>query len=340
MLNLIITLGAATLLTVAGVEIYRRWSLSREVLDVPNERSSHVVPTPRGGGLVVVLVVIVSLLAFSGTSGRGLSFGFYFGALVVAGISLVDDLRGISPFVRLFFHAVAAGAVVFGFDIAAPGAESSVVVWGERIVFFVWIVWLINAYNFMDGIDGIAALQAVVAGVAWLAAGLLMAAPHSAFLGGITAAASLGFLLLNWQPAKIFMGDVGSAFLGFVFASLPIAAAREADGTSGWTVLFLGVMFVWMFVFDSVLTFLRRLLRGEKVWKAHREHLYQRLVIKGRSHASTTLVYGVTGAVLSVVALAVFPVQILSAATGFLIGASVLGIFLGYCWRSKILRSQ
>jgi UDP-N-acetylmuramyl pentapeptide phosphotransferase/UDP-N-acetylglucosamine-1-phosphate transferase len=192
----------------------------------------------------------------------------------------------------------------------------------------------------MDGIDGIAALQAVVAGTLWLIAGLAVTAPQTAFLGGVTAAASLGFLALNWQPAKIFMGDVGSAFLGFVFATLPIAAVRESEGSAGWGFFGVAVLFVGMFVFDSVLTFFRRLVRGEKVWLAHREHLYQRLVISGRSHATATILFGIAGIFLGAVGLAMYPFYVISLPVGLAACALIFGGFAGIYRRLLVVEQR
>ena len=169
------------------------------------------------------------------------------------------------------------------------------------VLTFLWIVWLTNAYNFMDGIDGIAGTQALTAGIGWFVIGGISDFPLTGFYGGIIAFSTLGFLVLNWQPAKIFMGDVGSAFLGFTFAVMPLLARREfnlttknsSDCSNLWV---LGIVLVWLFVFDTVFTFIRRAVKKEKVWEAHRSHLYQRLVIKGFSHQTVTIIYGLISA--------------------------------------------
>jgi UDP-N-acetylmuramyl pentapeptide phosphotransferase/UDP-N-acetylglucosamine-1-phosphate transferase len=169
--------------------------------------------------------------------------------------------------------------------------------WFGLIMTFVWIVGLTNAYNFMDGIDGIAGGQAVVAGLGWTLLGWLDHQPLVAALGLLLAASSLGFLGHNWPPARIFMGDVGSAFLGFTLAVLPVVAAQH-NPRLAWA----GVLLVWPFVFDAAFTFLRRLRKRENVFAAHRSHLYQRLVIAGYSHRFVTLLYiglALAGAVLA-----------------------------------------
>lgn len=151
---------------------------------------------------------------------------------------------------------------------------------------------MINAYNFMDGIDGIAGLQAVTAGVSWLALASIFGIPTVYYVGGVIAASSLGFLIHNWQPAKIFMGDVGSAFLGFTFAAMPLVATKQ-NPKSLHVFAFFGLVFLWFFVFDSIVTFIYRLVLARNVFKAHREHIYQRLVQSGMSHRKVAAIYGI-----------------------------------------------
>jgi Fuc2NAc and GlcNAc transferase len=294
---------AVFMLTYVGVELFRRWSLKRKMLDIPNERSSHSVPTPRGGGLVIFSVSILTFLFYNVVSGTEFYWSYFAGAVIIAVISLIDDVKTISPFLRILFHSIAAGLVVWclgGFErISIPFygiIETGI--WGNVIAFF-WIVWLINAYNFMDGIDGIAAMQAITAGIGWSLTGRFLEIQDVEFYGGVLAASALGFLILNWQPAKIFMGDVGSAFLGYSFAVLPLFCLKSIKSTGGEAnLLWMAVFFVWFFVFDSVFTFFKRLFRGEKVWQPHRQHIYQKMVINGLSHRSVTSIYGTASALL------------------------------------------
>ncbi|MHB1317367.1 MAG: MraY family glycosyltransferase, partial [Anaerolineae bacterium] len=157
--------------------------------------------------------------------------------------------------------------------------------WGLPLS-LVWVLGLTNVYNFMDGIDGLASSQAVAAGLGWAALGVLSGQPAASALGSVIAAGSLGFLLHNWPPARVFMGDVGSAYLGFTFAALTIAGAQAEPRLA-----IAGILLVWPFVFDAAFTILRRLLRRENVLAPHRTHLYQRLVIAGRSHRFVTCLY-------------------------------------------------
>jgi UDP-N-acetylmuramyl pentapeptide phosphotransferase/UDP-N-acetylglucosamine-1-phosphate transferase len=145
---------------------------------------------------------------------------------------------------------------------------------------------LLNAYNFMDGIDGIAGGQGAVAGVGWAITGWLAGIPAVLVLGMLLAGSCAGFLRHNWSPARIFMGDVGSTFLGFSFAALPLMAGRIDR-----SLMAVGILLLWPFLFDAVFTFLRRLLNREKVWKPHRSHLYQRLTGAGSSHSVISRLY-------------------------------------------------
>lgn len=192
---------------------------------------------------------------------------------------------------RLAVQSVASLLVVSVYTSGgdyAPGAEIYRFV--VPVFIFLWVVWLTNAYNFMDGIDGIAGLQAVVAGVGWLAAGIVLQQETIWFYGGILAFSGFGFLIQNWQPAKIFMGDVGSAFLGYTFAVLPVLAVGRSEKTFGQLFITAAAL-LWLFIFDTVFTFCRRALDAEKVWKPHRTHIYQRLVARGFSHRRVAAVY-------------------------------------------------
>jgi Fuc2NAc and GlcNAc transferase len=289
----------------AGVGLFRRWSVRRQLLDIPNERSSHSQPTPRGGGIVIALTGLAGYLITVWVFGVPFSPGFFFGAVLVAGVSWLDDLYGLPFWARLIVHIAAACALVADLGVwqSVPVPLSSAVVplgtVAGAIVTIAWIVWLLNAYNFMDGIDGIAGLQAVVAGVAWAFVAGALGLGGTLLFAAVLAAVSFGFLIHNWQPARIFMGDVGSAFLGFTLAALPLLARHEAQSEMPALIL-IAVALVWFFVFDTVFTFLRRAIKGERVWEAHRSHLYQRLVIGGMSHRSVTVLYGLGSALTSI----------------------------------------
>jgi len=263
--------------------VMRRVSLARGLLDVPNERSSHATPTPRGGG---VAIVIGSLGAFIGlwllcAVDTNLFIALAGGGLAVAVIGLIDDRRPLPASVRLIVHiAAAAWALTWLAKSSGPHLTAAI-----QLVALLGIIWTLNLYNFMDGIDGIAASEGVF--VSWAGAGLLLLAGGSfgiAAMALAVGAACLGFLIWNWPPARIFMGDVGSAYLGYVIGVLALAGARE-NAVTLWVWLILGAVF---FV-DATLTLVRRMFRGERVHQAHRSHAYQWLARRWASHKRVTV---------------------------------------------------
>ena len=292
--TLAVTAFAAVGCAALGTVVMRRRAHAWGLVDIPNDRSMHTRATPRGGGIVLVLVVIAGLAAAVAALPLPTGWTVVYAALalVVAAIGWRDDLRSVAPLRRLLVHVAAAAAAtaVWGtFDaVAFPyTAAMAVPPVAAAVLTVVWLVGLLNAYNFMDGIDGIASGQAVAAGVTWVVI-CGPAAPLPTAVAALIAAASLGFLLHNWAPARIFMGDAGSGFLGFSFALLPlIAYATLGDARLPLA----GVLVVAPFVFDTGYTLVRRLARGENVLRAHRTHLYQRLVTAGLSHGVTAALY-------------------------------------------------
>lgn len=313
--------GGAAAISYIGVFFFRKWALGRQLVDLPNERSSHIQPTPRGGGLVMVLLSLAGLCLVASLSPMNSwrpIWGYLAGAVLVAGVSWVDDVRKVSYGLRLFVHALATTALLSGtqaFSQVMIPFAGNVPLGGFAIpLMALWILGLTNAYNFMDGIDGLAAGQAMIAAVGWIALGWVTKSPVLFGFSTILAGASLGFILHNWAPATVFMGDVGSAFLGYTFAALPLLTRALWDGL-GDGVSHLpgyGVLFVWPFVFDTVFTFIRRLVRKEDVFSAHRSHLYQRLVIAGYRHSTVTLLYLLLASVGVLVGLARKPILMLA----------------------------
>jgi len=280
------------LITYTGVGNLRLWA-ERRLLAMPNERSSHTTPTPTGGGIAIALMSLLGLVIFALLTHRfDASLGFLIaGGAFVAFISWLDDLYTMPIQVRLVVHSLSALCLICGagyiHGVTLPLLASISLGWLGFVVTFLCTISLINAYNFMDGIDGIAGAQAVIAGLTWTWIGYCLAAPLVMALGAMVAASSLGFLGYNWPPARIFMGDVGSAFLGYSFAALVVLAAHDQPQLAC-----IGLLVIWPFVFDTVFTLIRRWRQGENVFQAHRTHLYQRLVIAGHSHRTVTLLYG------------------------------------------------
>lgn len=297
---------AAFVASATGVAWFRRVAERRRLLDHPNERSSHLRPTPRGGGVVIVactLLILGAVEVMRPAIARSELVALLFAGALIAGISWIDDVRSLRASVRLAVHIVAAAIVMSAFgpfdSIPVPIAGDvhlGAAAWPLTII---WIVGLTNAYNFMDGIDGIAGSQAVVAGAAWAMIGFA-GDPAVTFAAAVLASSSLGFLIHNWPPARIFMGDVGSAFLGFLFATLPLMSRLPSSDAAA-----IGFLVVWPFIFDTAFTFLRRLRRRERVFSAHRSHLYQRLVIAGWSHQTVTLLYSAIAALGAAAAIAI-----------------------------------
>jgi UDP-N-acetylmuramyl pentapeptide phosphotransferase/UDP-N-acetylglucosamine-1-phosphate transferase len=224
-------------------------------------------------------VLSVSLIAAWPVPSLG--WGYLAGALLLGVVSWLDDLYAVPVTVRLGVQVLAAVALLFFRD----DLSIHFALWPVLVL---WIVACINAYNFMDGIDGLAGLQAVVAGVSWSLLGSRFAMSGVAHFGLILAAASAGFLLHNLSQRRVFLGDVGSVFLGYSFAALTVTASVE---NPGGPMFITGALFLWPLLFDTGFTLLRRWRRGQPLTQAHREHLYQRLVQGGLSHLHVSLAY-------------------------------------------------
>ncbi len=270
-----------------GTALLRRYGKHR-LLDVPNERSSHARPVPRGGGVAIVLAFLagVALLWWQGSVSTALAAALLGGGGLVAAIGFWDDHVDLPAHVRLALHAAAAAWAValLGPVQHVPIGDATWTApgWFAWPVSLVAIVWLLNLYNFMDGIDGIAAGEAVSVSLAALIAAHLVGAalPGLALL----AAASAGFLVLNWPPARVFMGDAGSGFLGYAFAVYLLLSAN-ADARFVWVWVVLLAVF-WV---DATVTLVRRATAGERWYAAHRTHAYQHAAARCGRHLPVTL---------------------------------------------------
>jgi len=288
-IGIAIVFCAATFLAWLLTAVVRRYALSRDVLDVPNERSAHIEPTPRGGGLAVVTVVSAGILVLhvAGLLTANVASALLGGSLLIAVVGWLDDRGSLKASLRAFIHCVAAIWAVWwlgGFPAVSFGRfELGLGAFGFPLA-AILIMWLINLYNFMDGIDGIAGVNALT--VSGFAAALLFVtgSPGLALLSVLIGGASLGFLLWNWPPARIFLGDSGSGTLGFYFGVLAVASENSKALPLAVWMLLLGV-----FMVDSTLTLVRRLVRGEQWYEAHNKHAYQRAVRAGYSHATVSI---------------------------------------------------
>jgi Fuc2NAc and GlcNAc transferase len=284
--------AVAALLAAVLTGLVRRFALRSGLLDVPNARSSHVRPTPRGGGAAIVATVLAGAVALAALDLDGglLLLALVAGALPVALVGWLDDRRSLRASVRLLVHVLACAAALWligGLPVVGIGERLVHLGPAGAVIACVACVWFLNLFNFMDGIDGIAGAEAAFVALAAAAFSLVAGAPAAyVALWCAVAGASLGFLAWNWAPAKIFMGDVGSGFLGFVVAVLLVATVR-VSALSVWTAIIL----VAPFAGDATATLLRRLGRREKWYAAHRSHAYQWLSRRFGSHARVTLLY-------------------------------------------------
>lgn len=269
--------------------VLRRYALARSLMDIPNGRSSHTVPTPRGGGVAIVLTYLAAIgsMACTGSISWGLAWPLLGSGALIALVGFLDDHGHIAARWRLLAHFLAAGWALFwmgglpviqvlGFDLNLG--------WFGHLLAAMYLVWMLNLYNFMDGIDGIASVEAVCAClgaclVYWLTG-------HEALaLGPLLLAVSvLGFFYWNFPPARIFMGDAGSGFLGIVIGVLSLQAAWVASELLWSWLILLGV-----FIVDATFTLGRRLVRRDKVYEAHRSHAYQYASRKAGRHWPVTL---------------------------------------------------
>ena len=323
-------------LSLISVRVARIFALQKALLDMPNERSSHKVPVPRLGGAAFIPIVLIGSGALwcSGSLPLASKSAYLAGAIGLFAISLVDDFFMLSTTYRFIVQFAAAGAVVAATVTAQPLGEEKMVEAFFASMLVVGVVGLLNVYNFMDGIDGLAGVQAVVAGIAWWGCARYLGAPAAGSLGLLLAAGAMGFLTLNWPPAKIFMGDAGSTVLGFSFAVLPLLVWVEKKPDVGlFALLSVALLVVWPFLADGTFTIFCRLRKRENILKAHRSHLYQRLVIAGKSHLLVTVVYGV----LAVIGAGLGWVVIRGFAWAIPLSVFVVLVLFGCLWRWTVV---
>jgi Fuc2NAc and GlcNAc transferase len=269
--------------------LVRRHLVKRGVMDLPNIRSSHSVAVPRGGGLGIVLVF---LCAVAWCSQRQvvpvrIAWALLGGGILISIVGFLDDHFKLPPWPRLIIHSLAAAWALVCLNAVRTSPFDNSSVWREwmsRSAMFVGLVWLTNLFNFMDGIDGLAATEAV--SVSGLGAFLLWrnGLPDYAQVSWMLAAGSLGFLVWNWPPARVFMGDAGSCFLGFSLGVLGLFSSK-----ANMSVIWLWLILLAVFVADSTVTLLRRVLSRTRWYEAHRNHAYQHAAQTCGSHAKVTL---------------------------------------------------
>jgi UDP-N-acetylmuramyl pentapeptide phosphotransferase/UDP-N-acetylglucosamine-1-phosphate transferase len=276
------------------VYLVLRFSEKLGLSDVPNHRSSHQEPTPTGGGLGIFLSLCVSLMLYFAIGHWGKDnwalIGLVAGILIIGIVGFIDDRKSLRVSVRMASYLSAAIIVVVtigplrSIDFPFLGT----IRFGALAVpiSLIWIIAVTNIYNFIDGIDGLAAGEGVLAGGFLAYIGSLTGNTQVSAIGLFVAAASLGFLLFNFPPAKIFMGDVGSTTLGFTFAAVAIIGSQNKANPIPFLVM---LLLLGSFLFDGTITLVRRALKRERLYEAHRDHFYQQAVQLGYTHRPVTL---------------------------------------------------
>lgn len=311
-------IGLLALATALGASPLLLRLLRGRVIDIPNPRSSHDRPTPRGGGLAIVIAVVAAVVA------APLELNGVYVALVSAMafglIGLWDDLAEVPVSVRLPVQ-LGIGLISVSWLLGIGGQISTEAV-ATILLATLWITGYTNAFNFMDGINGIAAAQMAVAGLAWATIAMLNGVTELALLGSLTAGAALGFLPWNFPIARFFMGDVGSYFSGAWLSLLVIIGIQLGVGL----VPMLSPLL--LFGLDTSYTIMRRASRRENLLKAHRSHIYQRLVRSGWSHTRTTLFYTGLAAVTSLGGVLLTTDEVLLIGAGSLLIAFSAAVYL------------
>lgn len=264
-----------------GLSVWvRNLLLKRAVFDQPNERSLHRAPVPRGGGLAILAVLVPGML-ITALVEKNLPIyaGLITGTLILAFISWYDDRKGARVIARFSLQLFAACLGSLAFPANETIFFGALPFWLDRVLMIIGWVWFTNLYNFMDGIDGITGTETVsiTLGACLVLAAAGLAAPFVPTLTLLLAGACLGFLALNWYPAKLFLGDVGSIPIGFVTGFILLTLAVKGQIAAA-------IILPLYYLADSGITLLRRAMRGAKVWQAHREHFYQKMAHVVRRH--------------------------------------------------------
>jgi len=280
------------LLTVVLTNVYRKLAVRWKIYDIPNDRSSHSEPIPRGAGISFFLSfnIVLTLLWWQRQISMYYLYPVILGGPVILILGYWDDLRSLSAKLRLFVHFASA---VFIFILISAGFSKEVQIsflpnwpWLTAAFCILFISWFINLYNFMDGADGLSTSIGIVG------AGLIAILSYwsgnvnLAIIYVVLAYALAGFLIFNWPPAKVFMGDSGAYYLGYIFGSLGLVSKMYYDSS-----LYVHLIIFGLFIVDATWTLARRLARGEKVYIGHKMHAFQKLLANGWGHARVTSLY-------------------------------------------------
>jgi len=273
-------IGIFFLVAFVGTWLARRYAISRQLVDEPGDRRSHSTPTPRGGGISIVMAMLLAIgyLAFREPAIAPALYAIAGGLILVAGIGWIDDHRPLSPLLRLVVQTFAA--LLLGWAVSAMGGD-----WISVATAAVMALVLVNVWNFMDGIDGLAASQALLVALAYA---VLARSGSPAWLALALVGCCLGFLPFNVPRARIFLGDVGSGALGYLLATLVAWTVVLPDG--GWREVAM-MLPLAAFLIDASLTLLMRMFKRQRWWLPHTEHAYQHWA-RRQGHGLVTLAYG------------------------------------------------
>ena len=297
LISALIIFALAGLVNLIAMPLIIKQLQNRNVLDVPNERSSHTAPTPRGGGIGIVGVWTIGIsagLILNIFDGDGFIYAALGGVVTLAFLGFDDDQKNLSPLLKLIIQGgIAAAAIWFSgiplttFDF--PFIPDHVLGFSGWVFAWLWLVGFTNIFNFMDGANGLAGSQILFAGVAFSILGIGTNDTQLMAAGALIAGAALGFLNFNFPIAKVFMGDVGSLPAGFLLALMVLRAAEgpAADQVTIATPL----LFIWPFLYDGAYTLVNRIVHGRNPFRPHRSHLYQRIMISGVTHEQITTRY-------------------------------------------------
>lgn len=261
-----------------------RYLLTSRIMDVPTERSSHENPVPRGGGWAIMWVVLPVLGIAGVVFGQSVEIAALLsGTAALMAISWMDDRYELPAFLRFAVHGAAVAVGLLALPQTDLVWQGILPWWADRAATLLLWLWFINLYNFMDGIDGLAGSETILIGTGLALVSVAVGGPNlSGVAGAALAGSAAGFLTHNWRPARMFMGDVGSIPLGYILGFLLISLSMRGHWVAA-------AILPAYYLADATITLSRRLLRGEKIWKAHREHFYQKAAMGARRHDRVVL---------------------------------------------------
>ena len=278
-------------INVVGIKAIIPILISKKFIDLPNQRSSHSIPTPKGAGIIIVLSFILMYHLLLDLN----DYFFSISILFLAIISLINDLKQLPAIIRFLSHILATCILLFFWPYMREIyiLSSLIPPWVENTLIFILILWFINLFNFMDGIDGISGTQCIILGIGSMLSMFLIEKESSLilFIAGFLTGSGLAFLFWNWHPAKVFLGDVGSIPMGLISAALMILLCKN-------NLWFSAIILCNYYLIDATTTLFKRMLKKKILWEAHNEHFYQIAIQNGKSHSDVCKAIGFHGAIM------------------------------------------